>query len=291
MNLAQLRALTAIAEAGSVTGGAAALGLTQSAVSHALTSLETELGLRLVLLDRTGSVLTDLGARLLPHATETLRHINLLADEAAGLAGIQQGRLRIGVMPSACQLLPPLLSPFTRQHPAVQVVLLEGSDLEVSAWIDQRTVELGVVTGPRPELDTVPLAHDEMLAVLPTQHPLAGQAEMCLAELADDPFLLSTGGCEPLIRQLYEQQGLPLTPAHRIRDMTTLLAMVREELGVSVVPQLALARSLAGITALPLRPRAPRELLLATRAARDLSPAGRAFTASLPQPEAALALQ
>ncbi|MEW9530171.1 LysR family transcriptional regulator [Microbispora sp. NPDC049125] len=283
MNLAQLRALRAVHEAGSVTGAAELLGVTQSAVSHALTSLEKEVGLRLVIRERTGCWVTETGQRLMPHVTEALRHIDRLTEEATAAAGLVTGRLRLGAFPSACRLLPSMIRAFRRLHPAVEVVLFEGTDQEVDEWIDRRVVELGVVTGPRTDLHTVPLADDELLAVLPVGHPLAGEPDVSLTELADDSFLLSSGGCEPLIRSLYRQRGLPLEPAHKIRDMTTLLAMVREDLGVSLVPSLALGDEEGGVATLPLRPRAPRSLLLAARSAADLSPAGKAFLESVPR--------
>jgi DNA-binding transcriptional LysR family regulator len=283
MNLAQLRALRAVHEAGSVTGAAAVLDVTQSAVSHALTSLERELGIRLAVRDRAGCSLTEAGQRLLPHVREALRHIDRLTEEASAAAGLVTGKLRIGAFPSACHLLPPLIRGFRRRYPAVDVILLEGTDDEVNEWIDRRVVGIGVVTGPRPDLHTVPLADDEMLAVLPAGHPLAGQPRISLAELADDPFLLSGGGCEPFIRRLYQQHDLLLEPAHQVREMTTLLAMVRENLGVSIVPSLALGGTGDGTVALPLHPAILRSLLLATRSAEDLSPPAAAFLGTIPR--------
>jgi DNA-binding transcriptional LysR family regulator len=282
MNLAQLRALRAVHEAGSVTGAATLLGITQSAVSHALTSLESELRLRLVIRDRAGCSLTEPGRRLLPHATEALRHVDRLTEEAAAVAGLATGRLRVGAFPSACQLLPPLIRVFRRLYPAVDVVLLEGTDDEVNEWMDRRVIEIGVVIGPRDDLHTVPLARDELMAVLPVEHPLAGERDVSLAELADDSFLLSTGGCEPLLQTLYDDQGLALSPAHRVREMTTLLAMIREDLGVSVIPSLALEGMGHGTVALPLRPAATRDLSLAVRSTTELSPAGKAFLDTVP---------
>jgi len=277
MNLAQLRALRAVHEAGSVTAAADLLGVTQSAVSHALNSLEGELGLRLVIRERSGCMLTEVGRRLMPHALEALRHVDRFAEEAAAAAGLVSGRLHLGAFPTACRLLPPFIRRFRKLYPAVEVVLLEGTDGEVGEWIDRRVVELGVVTGPRPDLHTVPLARDEMLAVLALEHPLAGERDVALKELADDPFLLSGGGCEPLIRELYRRDGLAFEPVHRIHEMATLLAMVRENLGVSVVPSLALDGTREDVAALPLRPRAPRTLLLAAPSEANLSPAGAAF--------------
>jgi DNA-binding transcriptional LysR family regulator len=276
MNLAQLRAFTGVAHAGSVSDAALQLGLTQSAVSHALASLEREIGARLIVRDRAGCLLTDLGSRVLPDATEALRHADRIAELAAAESGLRQGRLRVGIIPSASSVLMPLIAQFRRRYPGVTVAVFEGTDQEVSDWIERRTVDLGVVTGPRPDLETVPLAEEEMLAVVPSGHRLAGRAGITVADLAGEPFLLSAGGCEPVIRRIHERHRIPLVPASQVTDMATLLAMVREGLGVSIIPALSLGTSHDGITALPLRPRAPRTLLLSTRDAA-LSPATRAL--------------
>ncbi|MDX6742369.1 LysR family transcriptional regulator [Actinocorallia sp. A-T 12471] len=277
MNLAQLRALRAVHEAGSVTGAADLLGVTQSAVSHALTSLENELGMRLVIRERSGCCLTEVGRRLMPHVVGALHHVERFAEEAAAASGLLDGRVRIGAFPSACRVLPRFVRAFRKLHPAVDVVLLEGTDAEVEEWIGTGVIDLGVVSGPRPDLRTVPLAADEFLAVLPSAHPLAAERAVGLADLSDDPFLLSAAGCEPLIRAHYRAVGLDLSPAHRVQRMDTLLAMVREDLGVSVVPSLALPELLDGIRAIPLRPPAPRSLLLAAPADTEPTPAARAF--------------
>lgn len=280
MNLAQLRAFAGVAEAGSVTDAAAQLGLSQSAVSHALASLERELGSRLVVRDRAGCSLTELGARLLPDAAEALRHADRIAEVAAAEDGLRQGRLRVGTIPSASSVLLPLISQFKRSYPGVSVAVFEGADREVSNWIEQRTVDVGVVSGPCPGLETVPFAEDEMLAVVPSGHRLAGRESVTIPDFAREPFLLSVGGCEPIIRRLHDQHHVPLAPVSRVTDMRTLLAMVREGLGVSIVPALSIGTSPDGITAMPLRPRAPRSLLLAAKDP-DPGPAARTFLSSV----------
>jgi DNA-binding transcriptional LysR family regulator len=276
MNLAQLRAFATVVHSGSVSDAAVQLGLTQSAVSHALASLERELGARLIIRDRAGCLPTELGTRILPDAGEALRHADRIADVAAAESGLRGGRLRIGLIPSASSVLLPLIAQFRHRFPGVTMAVFEGTDQEVNDWIDGRTVDLGVVTGPRPDLETVPLAEDEMLAVVPSGHHLARQGEVTVAGLAGEPFLMSAGGCEPAIRRLHDQHRVPLAPASQVTDMATLLAMVREGLGVSIIPALSLGARHEGIAALPLCPRAPRTLLLGARDA-DLSPAAGAF--------------
>ena len=281
MNLAQLRAFVSVAEAGSITGAGSALRITQSAVSHALASLETELDTRLVVRQRSGCVVTESGLQLVGHARDAVRAVERLTEEASAARGKRAGRLRVGAFPSVGQLLPPLLAQLNRSHPAVSVTLLEGGDDEVAEWLRAGIVDLAVVSSALPGLVVAPLAEDEMLAVLPVDHPLANERDVRVADLEDDPFLLSTGGCEPIIKAIYARAELPLRPTRRVRDMNTLLAMVSETLGVTIVPSLALSGArrtelvYQGVVRLPLRPRATRTLYLASRADVTLSPAAR----------------
>jgi DNA-binding transcriptional LysR family regulator len=290
VNLAQLRAFVAVAEAGSITGAGSALHLTQSGVSHALASLEAELDAHLIVRQRSGCVVTELGHRLVGHARDAVRAVERLAEEAAAARGEHIGRIRIGAFPSAGQLLPPLVARLRHSHPAVSVTLLEGSDAEVTEWLRAGIVDLAVVASALPGLDVVPLAEDEMLAMLPTDHPLANEPDVGVEDLDDDPFLLSTGGCEPIIKAIYAQAEVQLRPVHRVRDMKTLLAMVSENLGVTIAPSLAVSGARhsqlihQGVVGLPLRPRAIRSLYLASRAEVSLSPAARTLLHLGPAP-------
>jgi len=152
VNLAQLRAFVSVAEAGSITGAGSALRITQSAVSHALASLETELDTRLVVRQRSGCVVTESGLQLVGHARDAVRAVERLTEEASAARGKRAGRLRVGAFPSVGQLLPPLLAQLNRSHPAVSVTLLEGGDDEVAEWLRAGIVDLAVVCSALTEL-------------------------------------------------------------------------------------------------------------------------------------------
>ncbi len=279
MNLAQLRALVAVADQGSFTGAAAALGLTQSAVSHTVASLEKELAVPLILRRRGGTMVTSHGQQVLRHAREAVHRVDRIAQDCAVVAGRHRGRLRVAAFPSAAQLLPRLIAELARCQPEVTVVLLEGTDAEVRDWLRDRVIDLGLVgelrTGDQPSSPApgALLAQDQMVAVLDGGHPLAGQPVVALDDLVDDAFLLSDGGCEPLLHQMHQAAGLRLQPARRVRDMATLLALVAEQLGVTVVPELALP---AGhqLAVVPVTPTAHRALYLVPADERDLPAAG-----------------
>lgn len=264
MTLGQLRVLLAACRAGSMTRAAEELGISQSAVSHALRALEQDLGI--VLLDRgfDGVAPTAAGRTVLRHAEILLNQLDALQRDVAAARGRERGSLRVGAIPSAnARVLPPLLRAFGRAHPQVRLTVMEGSDDEVVDWLRTGAADVGTVTRVAPGLATRPLATDRMLAILPTGHELSGRDGVPMTALARCPFIMSSGGCEPLITTLARDAGATLRCHYRVRDTASIIAMVAEGLGVSVVPELSLPAHTRGVRTVPLSPTAERTIHLA----------------------------
>jgi DNA-binding transcriptional LysR family regulator len=279
VTLVQLRALLAVVEARSFSVAAERLALTQSGVSHAIAVLEAELGATLLLRERTGPVPTAIGERVLGHAREVLRRLEHIQQEVAAADGHATGKVRLGTPPSvAARPLPRMVAELRRRHPRIDVVVFEGSDQEVDAWLRSGVIDVGISPLPKPGFDSLDLVADEMLVVLPAGHALAGRRAVRLRDVVGDPFIMSKGGCEPLIRDLYRAAGLEPRVQHEVRDMSTILGMVQERLGITVVPALALPPRTARLRALPLEPRARRRLGLCVRGLATCAPAVATFT-------------
>ena len=278
MTLAQLRTLAAVVEAASFSAAAERLAMTQSGVSHAIADLETELGVSLLYRDRGGPVPTAVGERILAHAHEMLRRQEHIRQEAAGAAGLEVGKVRVGTPPSAgARLLPGMLAALSRRHPGIEVIPFEGSDPEVDGWLRSRAVDVGVVPLPARGLETVDLVSDEMLLVVPTAHSLAGRASVRPREVAAEPFIMSKGGCEPMIREVYRAAGVQPSVQYEVRDMSTILAMVQEGLGVTMMPVLSLPPEAPNVRAVRLEPPVRRRLALAVLSLAEAPPAVAMF--------------
>ncbi|QBD79516.1 LysR family transcriptional regulator [Ktedonosporobacter rubrisoli] len=279
MTFAQLQAFVAVIESGSFTTASEVLGITQSAVSHALASLETELGVTLVQRDRAGLALTDVGQRVILQAREMLARAENIRQEAAAARGLETGKLRLGSLPSiSARFLPGALRMFRQRYPKVDIVLLEGTDQEVRAWIDARMVDVGVVTLPTEGVDVTPIAHDEFLVIVPEAHPLAKHSLLRIEALAREPFLLCTGGCGPLIQALFDKANMRFQVQLEVREIAAVLAMVQEGMGITMIPEMALPSQFpTGIRALHLRPAAWRHLALAVPSRQTTSPATQMF--------------
>lgn len=267
VTFSQLRVLQAVARTGNVTRAAAELGTSQPAVSHALRALERELDMPLLIRRNDGISLTAVGEAVSRRATLILNQLEALGQEVASARGHADGRLRIGVMPSVnARLMPRVLRAFCARHPEITTTVLEGSDDEVLEWVQTGAVDVATVTGAVRGLATTILTRDRLLAILPAGHRLAAGATVGLPDLAREPFIMSTGGCEPLITGLARRAGVRLRPHYRVRDSNSILAMVAQQLGVTIMPELALPTETSGVCPVPLEPAEQRTIMLAVPA-------------------------
>jgi len=261
VNLAQLRALLAVVDEGGFSAAAPALGISQSAVSHAIASLERAVGGPV--LHRTKQPqLTSFGSKLIEHARTAVGAAAAIADLAAQNSSRPTGTIRLAAPATVCQgLLPELLGRWRAEFPAVTIRVFEGEDDEIAEWLAERTIDAAVLVSPESH-DGAEIGADEFLALVRRDHPLAGEAVIDIADLDDDPFLLSDGGCERYIRDLYRMAASRLRPTHRVRESGTLIAMVQAGVGVSVVPGLMAAMTDHDLVLVPLRQKIERRLVL-----------------------------
>ncbi len=277
-SLAQLRIFLAVINTGSFTAAADAIGLSQSAVSHSVASLERELGIALFARERAGAVAIPPAERIADHARKMLTLEEAIGREADGVRGAERGRVRLGTFPSvSTRVLPGLLGGMRLRHPGIEVIPLTGTDDEVRGWIAAGTVDVGVVTLPARGMDTLPLAVDAYIALVPTAHPLAIRASVRVAELAGEPFVMGQPECERVVAAMFRRACA--APRQRVvaLDVATMLAMVQEGLGVTIVPEFAVPANVSGVSALPLDPPERRHLALAVRSLAAAAPVVRSF--------------
>lgn len=282
MTLTQLEIFSQLAALRGFTLAAARLGISQSAVSHAIKSLEQELGVELVQRHQARVELTDIGQRLLLRARSLLGLAETMRQEAADAKGMKQGTLRIGSFgPTASmRLLPALLADYRQRYPGIEIHVEEGPDQQVVQWLRERRIDTGFVVLPDETFDTWPLLEDRMVAVVPRQHPLAAHDTLTLRDLCDDPFVLTGAGSAELVMRLFTAAGL--TPQIRYRGtqlLSTLDTVARGD-GVTLLAELALprpARGEADYVSRPLAPQVARRIGLAVLDQRQSSPATLAF--------------
>lgn len=281
MTLGQLELFVALVEAGGFSAAGARLGISQSSVSHTVKALEQALGTALFDRRQSPPALTDGAKRLLPHARTLLSAAEAIRQEVQAEQGLKSGLLRIGSFgpSSSLRLLPQLLRAFALRHPGVEVRVDEEADGVIAQWLVDRRVELGFVTLPQERFDTVPLATDEYVVVLPERHPLATQEAIRPKQLHRQPFIASSAGCGDEIGGILSRAGAQPLELFRLPQVMSVLGLVQQGLGVSVSVRLALPDAWPGVVYRPLQPSAARHVALAMLDRSALSPAAQAFVA------------
>jgi DNA-binding transcriptional LysR family regulator len=280
MTETQLAIFVEVADQRSFTVAALRLGISQSAVSHAIGMLEKELGVRLFRRSKMEISPTDIGTRLLLRAREVGGIFESIRQEAADARGMKTGTLRIGSFgPTASlRLLPPLLDKFKQHYPGVEVHIDEGEDSEVIQWLRDRRVDVGFVVLPEEQFETLHLVTDQMVALLPRNHPHAVKSSIALSDLCSDPFVLTEAGSAKIVMDLFDRHHLSPRIRFKSSQIVSTLAHIQRGEAVTILAQMALPAQLGeGVVALPLNPPLPRLVGLAYHNQRQISPVTQAF--------------
>jgi len=279
MTITQLQVFIKVVELGSFTKAARVLNMTQPAVSHAISSVESELGVTLIIRDkRKGLILTDVGNRILVHFREILNGVEKVEQEVAMEKGHEVGTIRIGSFPSAsAYFLPKMINIFREKYPNLELVLYEGTLKEVEELLLSRVIDVGIVILPNKEMEIVPLTKGEMVVVLRDDHPLCEKEAITISDLEGEPIILFKGGYEPPIIDMFKQAGVPLRVEYAVSTVTTSLNMIQEGLGLAILAELSLTNLPPNVKTRELAPQVWREIALAVPSLKDSSIAVQLF--------------
>jgi DNA-binding transcriptional LysR family regulator len=244
-SLTGLRVLREVAERGSFTAAAAALGYTQSAVSRQVASLERAAGVTLFDRRPGGVTLTAAGLTLLRHAVVALDAVAAAERELSGLPP-ERGVVRLGTFPSAGVLiLPRALAALRRAHPGIRVTTREASTPALVRALRARTIDLAIL-GSRPPhrpldeqtppLECLTLVDTALLLAVPAGSALGATGAADVRSLVDQDWIASpSSAVEP---GMGVWPGLPGRPriAHTARDWLTKFQLVAAGCGITTVP-------------------------------------------------------
>ena len=266
-------------ELGSITRAAESLGVTQSAVSHMISSLESELGFALLRRGRAGAATTADGERVLPAIRGILASRERLEQTASAIRGLDRGTVRIGTFTSVgVHWLPGIIADFQADYPGVELKLMSGDYHDVEQWLSDGSADIGFVSLPTKLAgETAALAADRLLAVVPASHPLAGAERFPVAELAREPFIGLLETSDRDARGVFEAVGAAARVKYTTKDDYAVIAMVERGLGVSIMPELLLKNCSEAVRCLELDPPAARTIGLCLPDADRAGPATRRF--------------
>lgn len=282
MNLMHWRLVVAVADHGNITRAAERVGMTQSGASQALALMEETLGVQLFSRESRQTLPTAIGLPVIEQARLMLGALQTIRQTVDSVRPMLRGTIRLASFPMVlASFLPPLLRQFNRLYPGIEVVALEVSDDEVETLLAAGLVDVGVVLNPAPERNAGPLGRDAWVAVVPAGHPLAlrgTEQGVSLPELTALPFVLATGGCSTNARSLAAEAGLQLQDVRvEVREWSSAFTLVRENLGVTLVPEMTLPAERQGLRVIGLLPRIERVFSLVLPAGQTPSAAVQAL--------------
>jgi DNA-binding transcriptional LysR family regulator len=284
-----LRVLREVAQSGSFSAAARALGYTQSAVSRQAAALESAAGRRLFDRGRDGAVLTPAGARLLPRAIRILDELDAALREAAG-GEAASGPVRLGAFPSAIAgLVPQALAGLPRE---LTVTVREGTTPALTRALRAGTLDLAILAqtppfrppdGESPPLALTTLAERELVLAAPAGHPFASLHAVEVEQLAGQVWVASRSeGGDSL---LGVWPGLAERPDIRyvVRDWLAKLQIVAAGLAITTLAPVAAGVLPPGVEVVAVRgePQETRRVVLARRPGLLDGPAGRVADALL----------
>jgi DNA-binding transcriptional LysR family regulator len=253
-----LRSFVAIAEEGSLTRAAARLHIAQQSLSQQVRTLEGQLGATLLQRTSRGVRLTPVGAVLLREARTLLAHAERATAAVQRAAVGEEGELRIGFLSSVANyLVPPVVRAFGERHPRVALHAHEVPIARLVAGLREGELDAGLTRQPQvDDLEVEVVLTEQVAAVLPADHPLAGRAELELSELAGDAWVLTPRSSWPPWHRLYDEifarAGFTPRVVQRGTSPQNLLALVAAGVGVTRLPLSSRTLRDSGVAFVPL---------------------------------------
>lgn len=276
-----LHAFLTIAREGHLTRAARKLHLTQPAVSAQLKRLEEELDVELFHRTPKGMELTEAGALFRRYVEEAATWLEDGRRALAGLAALEHGTLSVGAgATAATYLLPPLIRTYLDEFPGVRLHMREQGSAAVADGVRAGDLDVGIVTLPVTDergLEIRPWREDELLLIVPPDHPLAGRKHFAWADLEHQPLVLfePETAVRRLIDRALEDRGIAVEAAMELRSIESIKQLVAQGVGAAFVSRYAIPE---GVGLRPLEESPPRrDLGLCIRADRAPSPAAAAF--------------
>ena len=244
LEVRHLKLVETVAKEGGLTKAANRLHVTQSALSHQLRDIEDKLGAPLFLRLNKKMLLTQAGERLLSSAPAVLEELKRAEEDIRQIALHREGMLRISTECYTCyHWLPPVLKPFSRQFPRVEVrIVAEATRRPVEALLDGR-LDLAITSVParNQKLRFKPLFKDEMVVIMSPDHPLASRPYVNARDFASEHLLVYALPKEEL--SIYQKVLVPagVSPKHvsRVELTEAIIEMVKAGLGIGVMARWA----------------------------------------------------
>lgn len=279
MDTARYRAFVEAVDKGSLSQAAKTLNYTPSGVSQLISALERDLGFPLLERTKHGVRLTKTGETLLPVVRAIVQEEERLKEMSSEINGLTIGSVTIGSYPSvATHWLPKVIKAFHEHYPKIEIRVMEGIHQEIDDWLSTYQVNLAFMSqAPNSPYEWIPLGTDSMVAVLPLDHPLANAEFYPIERVEEEAFIMPGLGHDIDTMHVLEKYDLKPHVVIETIENASMLAMVEQGMGMSVVNSLLTKKLNFDIALVPIQPENSIIFGLAIQSLQDASPAVRRF--------------
>ncbi len=258
-SIKQLKYLCAVAEHKHFSKAAAACHVTQSTLSVAIQDLESQLGVVVFERNKKTVLITPLGEKLLHQARGILGAVEDFVSLARANEGALSGEIRLGVIPTIGPfILPPILKNLRKSYPKLKLYLKEALSAQLLLQLQQGRLDLIMLAFPyaMPDMETMNLFRDEFLLCLPPGHRLEKAKQVKQQQLRGESLLLlEEGHClRDHALEACKLQSADTDLVYQGTSLHTLVQMVANGLGVTLLPEMAVQANVLGDTHLQLKP-------------------------------------
>ncbi|MGG0586478.1 LysR family transcriptional regulator [Priestia megaterium] len=261
MSLKKYNAYIKVIEMGSLTRAAEILNYTQPNISQMISSLEEECGFPLLIRQKNGVKPTKNGLAVLPAMREIQRGYERLLETVHEINGLETGKIRIGAYTSiATNWLPKIVEEFKHLYPGIEIQLYEGNASELNNWLEEDQIDFGIGTTHNNKWDFQPLVKEPILVIMSPQHKLAKLNLISLKAIESSEFILPYSDSHFEVHNIFKKEKILPKIAYQVRGDETIISMVKNNLGISLLPNLLLSRCTEDIVIKPLEINVSREL-------------------------------
>jgi DNA-binding transcriptional LysR family regulator len=283
MDLLLTRSLSVVAQAGTISKAASRLGISQSALSRRLQTLESHLEVELLVHRGRGIALTEAGRLVVAEGGLLLERFERMKGNIREVLRLDAGTVRIGGGASAVSyLLPPAMARFRKKHPKIKFRLEEAGSRHIEAAVLEGRIEIGVVTLPvgSRELEVEPLIRDRIVLVASAEHAFTQRRRVVPENLQGQALIGFEAGSaiRSRIDEALHEAGVAMNVVMEVRSIAAILKLVESTASLAFVSEMGVENH----PVIDVRGfRVERELALISRRGFELSAATRAFCEEL----------
>lgn len=275
MTILTYEVFEAVVEEKSFQKAAGILNMTPSAVSHAISAMEKEVGFSLFVRGKQETILTSHGELLLPYVREVLKSEESLRQAVAEFQGLERGTIKIGGFNSVCSVwMPQIVKKFQKNFPNIHIIIYQGTYENVAEWLRNGTIDIALISKVSADgFDFKSLCLDRLMCVVPKNFKTKYKEYITFDEMKENPFVTPWQSCDGDVQRVLENHNIHLSAyCHVVDDMSTV-AMVEAGMGICILPELLKERTGETVNWYPMEEDCYREIGYAVGNSKTISPA------------------